>query len=467
MLNGPLVSQALQVALTLAAVVAFALLYRRSRTAGLAFMWASWLFIPFVRRLLDWGVGNTERDILSLAPFVLTALAGLLALRRAVPAHRGLVIPALAGLALLVGVPAGLAQPAALAFALLSYGAVLLALFIGHADAREADDHPLGTLGRTLLATMPVIAIYGIGQYYLLRSIPWDIYWVETSGIRSLLSPEPDYLRVFSTLNSPLPAAAVLGVALLVWIAASWRGLFPFANGILGSIALALTYVRSVWLGIAAGGLVYLLASRSRAALQKTLVTAAVAVAIFAVGWSFPTVQAVIRRALSLTTLETDVSAQDRFELIDKVAPAATSLDTPLGHGLGQAGLASDLGGESPLASADNGYLAILYQTGPLGFALMMLVLGILVLLAIRGLRRGGRGTALELALLAYFLVLEFFNDTLYGVRGAMLWYAAGRILAYSLAPQAAGLPIRRPAWMAGLRGGRRSRDLPGTTPGS
>lgn len=443
-------AQGLQIGLTLAAVVAFVLLSRRSRTYGLVFMWSSWLVAPFLRRLLDWGVGNTDRDILSLAPFLLTGLAGLLALRSGLPGRKGLVIPILVGLAFLIGIPAGLGQPAALAYALLSYGAVLMALFIGYTDHRDPDDRPLGTLGRTLIWAMPALAIYGIVQYYYLTSIPWDLYWVETSGIRSLLSPEPDRLRVFTTLNSPLPAAAVLGVALLVWLSTSWRGLLPFANGIFGAVALALTYVRSVWLGIAAGGLVYLVASRSRAALVRSAVMGVVAVAIIAAGWTFPTVQAVIARALSLSNIENDVSAQDRFDLIDQVIPTATSLDAPIGHGLGQAGLASSLGGETPLSSADNGYLAILYQIGPIGFVLMAVAIVVLVALAVRGVRRGSGSTSLELALLVFFLVLEFFNDTLYGIRGAMLWYAAGRILA-AADLHSLHFDVSRPTWLDGL----------------
>ncbi|MDQ3493549.1 MAG: hypothetical protein M3452_09870, partial [Chloroflexota bacterium] len=152
------------------------------------------------------------------------------------------------------------------------------------------------------------------------------------------------------------------------------------------------------------------------------------------IGFGHPTIQAIIARVLSISAVDTDVSARARGELLGEVVPQATNPDSALGHGLGQAGLASDLGGSTPLASADNGYLAVLYQSGPLGLALLIVTLAILLFLAARSTRRGLPGAPLELALVFFFIVLHFFNDALYGMRGAMLWYVAGRILAGAFA---------------------------------
>lgn len=426
----------LQGVLAILAVAGFILLYRRSRPAAMAFMWLSWVFMPLARRLLEYAAGTTERDLLSLVPFLLTGMAGIAAVRGARPTGPMLVILTIAAAAFLVGVPAGLAQPAALAFALLAYGAPMAAAFIGIREGRSASEPPLGTLGSSLLSALPFVAAYGIVQYYALPLLPWDGAWIAAAGLHSLRSPEPDHLRVFSTLNSPFPAAAAVGVALLVWVSRARLGVTDIVAGALGVAVLALTYVRSSWVGLAVAGVVLLLAGRSRAVLARAVVGGAAAALVLVAGLGHPTIQAIIQRGSSISDYERDPSAQDRFGLVEEVVPQVTAPGGLLGHGLGQAGLASDLGGSSPLASADNGYLAILYQSGPIGFAFLLAALAALVTLAIRSVRRRDPGAPLDLALLVFTLVIEFFNDALYGMRGAVLWYVAGRILVNEFAGQ-------------------------------
>lgn len=423
-------TQIVQAVIGLVLVLAFLIAHRRSPVWGMAVVWLSWLFVPFIRRVIEYTLITGERDVLSLLPFVLTGVAALFALRRAMPARRAWSVILLAAGIFLVGVPAGLAQPLALAYALISYGTVLFAAAIGWTEAVEDSRRPLGTLGSILLITLPVIAAYAVVQYFLPALLPWDALWAETSGIRSLLTPEVGRLRVYATLNSPLPAAAALGVALLVWLRRERLSYVEVAAGVLGGIAFALTYVRSAWVGLGVAVLVLLLAARDRLTVQRTAFASAVALGILVIGYGTPTVQAVIARVFSIAAVDTDVSARDRRDLIDEVVPQTTNPDSVLGHGLGQAGLASDLGGPTPLASADNGYLAVLYQSGPIGLALLIATLAILLFLAARSVRRGLPGAPLELAMVFFFIVLHFFNDVLYGMRGAMLWYVAGRILA-------------------------------------
>jgi hypothetical protein len=427
-------SQVLQGILAIVAVAGFVVLYRRSRPAALALMWLSWIFMPLARRLIEYAAGTTERDLLSLVPFLLTGMAGVAAIRGARPTGPMLAILAIGAAAFLVGVPAGLAQPMALAFALLAYGAPMAAAFIGAREGRSTSDPPLGSLGSSLLLALPFVAAYGIVQYYALPLLPWDVSWIAAADMRSLRSPEPDHLRVFSTLNSPFPAAAAVGVALLVWVGRARLGITDVVAGALGVAVLALTFVRSSWVGLAVAGVVLLIAGRSRVVLTRAVVGGAVLALVLFAGLGHPTIQAVIQRGSSISDYERDPSAQDRFGLVEEVVPQVTSPGGLLGHGLGQAGLASGLGGSSPLASADNGYLAILYQSGPIGFALLLVALTALVALAIRSVRRGDPAAPLDLALLVFTLVIEFFNDALYGMRGAVLWYVAGRVIANAFA---------------------------------
>jgi hypothetical protein len=138
-----------------------------------------------------------------------------------------------------------------------------------------------------------------------------------------------------------------------------------------------------------------------------------------------------VSRVASLLTLDTDVSAQARLDLLRIIVPDAIA--SPLGHGIGQAGVATKLGGEALLASADNGYLAILYQVGPAGFVLILSSMISAVVLAARGaLLEGesGEQAGFALALLILFLVIEVFGDTMYGITGVAFWYVAGQAVA-------------------------------------
>ncbi|MBA2275831.1 MAG: O-antigen ligase family protein [Chloroflexi bacterium] len=423
-------AQIAQAAVALLLVLAFLVAHRRSPSWGMALVWMSWLFVPFVRRLIEYAFVPGERDVLSLLPFALTGLAAILALRRSMPTRRAWAIVLMAAAMFLIGVIPGLSQPFALAFALVSYGAALSAAAIGWTEAVEHPRRPLGSLGRVLLLALPVLGIYSIVQYFQPALLPWDALWAETSGIRSLLTPEEGRLRTYATLNSPLPAAATLGVALLVWLRKERLSYVEIAAGVLGGMAFALTYVRSAWVGIGVAVLVLLLATRDRVTVGRTAFGSALAAGILLIGSAHPTVQAIIARIFSIGAFDTDVSARARGELIGEVLPGTTNPDSILGHGLGQAGLASDLGGPTPLASADNGYLAILYQSGFGGLALLLVTLAALLFLAARNTYRGVPGAGLELALVFFFIVLHFFNDALYGMRGVMLWYVAGRILA-------------------------------------
>lgn len=427
-----LVRQAPQIILAAIAVVALLWLYPRHRLAALALVWATWFLLPLLRRLLDVTFGFTRLDFLSLLPFALTGLAALLELRSARPSRRALAIMGLAAGAFLVGIPAGLSQPVPLAFGLISYGGAMAAAVLGYEDVRRQAGAVMGSLGRTLLALAPAIAAYAVIQYYFLDMLVWDISWVTETGIRSLRSPEPGRLRAFSTLNSPVPFAAVMAVALGVTLATPRLRPYLVIAGLLSAIALALSYVRSLWVAVAVAVVVYLIAARSPIALLRVGAAAAAAAAIVAVGFWHPTVQAVISRGRSVAGYTEDASALARTDLVERVVPEAVAPDVIAGHGLGQSGMGAQVGGEGSYLLADNAYLAMVYQSGPIGLILILAALGALWVLAFQQVRRGTAGAPLHLALLTMFLIVGFFSDIFFGVVGAMLWYLAGRILASS-----------------------------------
>ena len=420
-----------QTAVALALLVLLIAVHGRSRTVGMMMLWTYWLGVPALRRALDLVVDAPSADPLSLLPIVGTAALALLELRSAqlTPAAVRLIAAAAAGLVL--GVPMGLlADPLAFAFGAAAYGAGLLAFVLGWVEARDTREP---TLGRTLMVAGVPLALYGITQYFMPLT-SWDQNWVDSADLGSIGAPQEGHIRVFSTLNSPGTAAAVFALAILFALALRARPLTRAVALIPLPVALGLTFVRSIWLSLVIGLLVYAAAARGKAAGRVVGVVAVVLVAVVVVGGSHPTTRAFTERVTSLGDPSSDVSAQERLQFTNELLP--TALQQPLGAGLGQAGLALRLQEESDsdlLTATDNGYLALLYQVGPAGFLLVMAAIAACVAAAARTVRRsqGDRSQhAVILAALVMLLVAQASGDILFGITGAVFWYLAG--LAYA-----------------------------------
>ena len=65
-----------------------------------------------------------------------------------------------------------------------------------------------------------ILGGYGIYQYFNL--LPWDAYWMRNADISSVGFPFPLLVRVFSTMNSSTPfAAMIIPTLLIVFVAGS------------------------------------------------------------------------------------------------------------------------------------------------------------------------------------------------------------------------------------------------------
>jgi putative inorganic carbon (hco3(-)) transporter len=427
-LGGAFAVQSLQTAVALALLVLLLAVHSESRRAGMALLWIYWFLTPALRRALDLLVEAPAADPLSLLPLVGTGMLALLELRRARVSSAASRTLALAAVGFLLGVPTGLvADPLAFAFGAAAYGAGLAAFVLGWVDARDGDGDL--TLRRTLALAVVPIAAYGIAQYFVSLTA-WDANWVETVDLQSLGAPQEGHIRVFSTLNSPGTLAAVLALAIVFMLPERGRPLARFVSFAVALLALALTFVRSFWLGLVVALLVYAAAARGRAAGRIVAMVALVLVLVIAVGGSHPTMRAFTERVTSLGDLEGDVSAQERLQFTNELLP--TAAQQPLGAGIGQAGLAVRLeesGDSESLTSVDNGYLALLYQVGPAGFVLVLIAMGASTVAAVRAARRPGPERLRRCAVLAAFvmlLVAEASADMLFGITGAVFWYLAG-----------------------------------------
>lgn len=217
-------------------------------------------FSPYLRRIVDYGCGFDAHGFMLTGP-LLAALVPTVGLPTAVMATRGHLASRLnpyllalicLGYAAFLPVLNGDYVSAVTGFgksaSVLLYGVWLL--------AKAEDPQQLIRQGaRAFALVMPVVGIYGVMQYY--DPSPADSYWMTETATASIGLPEPEQVRVFSTMNSPasLGNFLVFGLMLAGFAGSWWQLPICFAPA---SIALLLSQSRTAWLTLA-GSIIYTL----------------------------------------------------------------------------------------------------------------------------------------------------------------------------------------------------------------
>jgi hypothetical protein len=211
-------------------------------------------FSPYLRRIVDYGCGFEVHGFMLTGP-LLAALVPTTALPAAVMATRGHLV--------------GRLGPYLVAFLCLGYSALLPVLNGDYVSAVTGFGKSASVLlygcwllanaedpqqvvrqgARAFAVVMPITGIYGIMQYF--DPSPADSYWMTASAMSSIGLPEPEQVRVFSTMNSPasLGNFLVFGLMLVGFVGSRWRFLICFGPG---SVALLLSQSRTAWLALAA-----------------------------------------------------------------------------------------------------------------------------------------------------------------------------------------------------------------------
>jgi hypothetical protein len=108
-----------------------------------------------------------------------------------------------------------------------------------------------------------ILGVYGVIQY--LVAPQWDAFWITSAGFDALQpgfsEPHPQGIRVFSTLNSQEPFAAVMSAGLLLLFSST--SVLKFPAGIFGYLSFLLSSVRSAWFGWLVGFLTFATSSLS------------------------------------------------------------------------------------------------------------------------------------------------------------------------------------------------------------
>ena len=404
-------------------------IHQYNRQWGIIAVFAFWFVAPGLRRVLGLMTGYLESDPLSLAPFLATsAVAGLELLRFHVPTViRRVLLVAAGGFAL--GLPVGLIHgPTSGMYAFVAYVAAVSAAVLGVGERTTAQE---STLRRVLLYGIPPVAAYAIYQHIF--GLPtWDKEWLDATQFGSIGIAEGEPVRVFSSLNSPGTLGGLLGLSLLMFLTVHRLRWVTALALVAVCVAISLTFVRSAWLALIVAGLAHVIASRGASARVVFGTALLIVMAALALSPVSTTAHNVVERFKTVRSLSQDTSATERKATFRDTLPVAVR--APIGHGLGSAGEATKLKGESLLRAPDNGYLALMYQVGPVGFLLVIAALGYVLVAAWTGARAPQPGQDLRLVLFAlfvYLLVTLAAGDEFYGSHGVILWFIAGQVMAY------------------------------------
>lgn len=347
----------------------------------IAFCYWLWMLTPFIRRLADWQSGFQPISPIMVAPVLVSSLT-LLTLARTTRFPMPSVTQAFQILlaVCLYGTVLGLLQGgfAATAFSLLNWLIpITMALHI-LTFWRDAEEMAR-SLFRTLAWGALLMGIYGVLQYF--QPQPWDIYWMLTSQMTSIGRPEPQGIRLFSTMNSPGPFGIFLMAGLLALLSGAARKIRWFAAAP-ALVAFLLTLARSAWGGLVIGLFVMLMFAKGKARVRYIMIATAsliVAIPLLAVG---PIAERVQGRMETLTAIEEDNSFQVRVAIYADLS--ASILSNIFGYGMGSTGASTKLstsdGELGEFGHFDSGILNLFYMFGLVGA--FIFILGIVVILS-------------------------------------------------------------------------------------
>lgn len=387
-----------------------------------------WAIAPEIRRLADWYLGYyVPVSLISLLPFLATGMLLLRILHKTIPESkpvRSLIVTFLipfiyAGcIGLVVNKAAGL-------YSVLTAIAPLCIFIylVSHPLRREEKDRFM-----SLYATLAIVlSIYGWIQYIYLP--PWDLLWMKGARMISLGKPEPMQFRVFSTLNSTGPFAIFLISALIPMVVnRKWRGPFGLLGILIVLSALATTLVRSAWVTLVVGILVYLMMAKNASRMKIILTLAAVTIATSLALPLLPNAEKVTDRVGTLSNLEEDGSFNARISLALYALPEI--IKRPLGMGFGSIGQSSsklgDGEGFAGLGSVDNGYLGTFATYGLIGGMLFFRAIGVYYTRIRRIPQADNPYVPLALSTILQLLAGFLFGGGLEGLSAVIFWLFTG-----------------------------------------
>ncbi|KAA9004678.1 hypothetical protein F4V43_10160 [Paenibacillus spiritus] len=389
-----------------------------------------WAVSPELRRLIDWSEGTYHSvSLVSLAPLLAGAAAAIPVMAEIHKIHRVssrvmMFFIAALGYGSLIGLAKnGMGS----IYDLMNY--IIPLLLIPYFAVLRFSRSDLDRMLRAFANLAVLVAAYGIIQYLTVPA--WDAFWMDSAGMMSIGKPIPLEIRVFSSLNSPGPAATFLTFALVPMILEKrWRGALGWLGVLLVVVALLTTLVRASWLILIVMLLVYIGSSSSKGKWKTLLQILFVAAALFYIVPKLPGAEGLTARMETLGSIKEDRSYNDRLNLLNTMVPAV--MGNPVGQGIGSVGQSTKLGNGGELGEygiMDNGFIALFLTFGLAGGLLFFGGLGAALRSVYKGARRGGEnGIYARLALAAWAgAVASLISDNGFpGMKGYLVWMLVG-----------------------------------------
>ncbi|MBX2864245.1 MAG: O-antigen ligase domain-containing protein [Leptolyngbyaceae cyanobacterium MAG.088] len=340
------------------AVAVGGLLYARYSLLYVGFTWWIWFLAPLVRRLIDQQSGWQDPSIVLLAPPLVTLISAVTLLRYLPSAHLrggGPFILCFAGV--LYGFLIGLVQNsvAGTVVALLNW---LPPLLFGFHLFIHWQEYPAyrQTIQRTFLWGVMMMGGYGIWQYLIAPE--WDRFWLTNAVDTNVFGyPEPLGMRIWSTMNSPQPFAAVMMAGLILLLSSRERLKFVATGA--GYLSFLLTLARSGWLSWGAALMLYFPSLKSHLQVRLLVTLMIMALLVVPLASIEPLASEIVPRLESLSDTQEDGSYQARLEGYNELLGEA--LNQGMGRGLGTV-VESDY-----LGSNDSSILTFLFSLGWMG----------------------------------------------------------------------------------------------------
>lgn len=420
---------------------------------------AIWVFMPEIRRIVDWRSTFHALSILSILPMA-SLVPGLFVARAdwkilGVGFRRLMTLWLLGfGYAFVIALITHSPLASIFSFALfclpIAFGFIIAA-------PRDADiAKSFDRLADASLIFVGVSALYGIYQYA--APPPWDTYWAQQANIEGSQGATVAFgFRIWGTLNSTGPFAEALMIAIVLNLRRlSLRRWYVGATFVPLALALALTSVRGMWVGVLIAILCYLALASNRVKAATSI--AVIAIFIGAVGFTIASnvkdasssVTSLSDRLATFGALGEDNSANARRG--ESAAALVDGFKEPLGSGLGALGTSAKLDAGGRTVVLDNGYLSRFVEMGVLGFGFFMAtIVGAFVYAfsAYVQARRSGDRRAIDtiataISFQAVFFYLEVLSDTHVALGGMLFWASVCVVSRYGAAVESSARPAMR-----------------------
>ena len=403
-------------------IVVGGLLYAARPEMYLGFTFWIWFITPFMRRIVDYQVGQfSSVSLVMLTPYLVSLFALFTFFRFGMLLKKRMYLPYLLMIGgIMYGYAIGIIKSGVFgaSFNLIEWICPLLLGFHVLVNWKNYLQHRY-IVRSTFTMGVFVMGVYGIFQF--ISPAPWDTFWMVNSGMTSIGHPEAFKVRVFSTLNAPGPFAMTLMVGLMLLF--DGKSLFSKITIVPGYASFLLAMVRGAW-----GGWVITLLfviSKLSGALRTRLIGLLVfgIVLILPLQFFGPASTGATRvgdRIETIGNLQEDGSFKHRMGMYQTRTLAF--ITNPLGNGLGYIGGGSR-NDEGQTRNLDSGILALFVMLGWLGTGLY--VAGIVIMM--RDIMKDRQWYNDQFAIIACgvglsYIILMVFANQVINLKGVIIW---------------------------------------------